>query len=74
MAVLSFAENSSQNLSLSNTATPCAPGIFHTKYGSKETPSRAKICNKNKKQDMSGNHMSVLTDRSLQKKSNDTFF
>jgi len=46
MAVLSFAENSSQNLSLSNTATPCAPGIFHTKYGSKETTTQ-KISQKN---------------------------
>ena len=38
MAVLSFAKNKFPKfLSLSNTATPSAPDIFHTKYGSKET-------------------------------------
>jgi len=37
MVVLSFSKNKFQKfLSLSNNATPSAPGIFHTKYGSKE--------------------------------------
>ena len=46
MAVLSFAKNKFQNfLSLSNTATPSDPGIFHTKYRSKET-SKQKISQK----------------------------
>ena len=41
MAVLSFAKNKFPKfLSLSNTATPSAPGIFHTKYGSKETTTQ----------------------------------
>jgi len=41
MAVLSFAKNKFPNfLSLSNSATPSAPGIFHTKYGSKETTTQ----------------------------------
>ena len=36
MAVLSFAKNKFQKFSsLSNNATPSAPRIFHTKYGSK---------------------------------------
>jgi len=41
MAVLSFAKNKFPNfLSLSNTATLSAPGIFHTKYGPKETTTQ----------------------------------
>ena len=37
MAVLSFGKNKFPKfLSLSNTATLSAPGIFHMKYGSKE--------------------------------------
>ena len=41
MAVLSFAKNKFQKfLSLSNNATPSAPGIFHTKYGSKEATTQ----------------------------------
>jgi len=37
MVFLSFAKNKFPKfLSLSNTVTPSAPGIFHTKYGSKE--------------------------------------
>ena len=41
MAVLSFAKNKFPKfLSLSNTATPSAPGIFHTKYGSKEATTQ----------------------------------
>jgi len=41
MAVLSFAKNKFPKfLSLSNTATPSAYGIFHTKYGSKEATTQ----------------------------------
>ena len=41
MAVLSFAKNKFPKfLSLSNSTTPSAPGIFHTKYGSKETTTQ----------------------------------
>jgi len=41
MAVLSFAENKFPNfLYLSNSAAPSASGIFHTKYGSKETTTQ----------------------------------
>jgi len=41
MVVLSFAKTKFPKfLSLSNTATPSAPGIFHTKYGSKETTTQ----------------------------------
>ena len=41
MAVLSFTKNKSPKfLSLSNTAAPNAPGIFHTKYGSKEATAQ----------------------------------
>jgi len=41
MAVLSFAKNKFPKvLSLSNTATPSAPGIFHTKYGLKEATTQ----------------------------------
>ena len=41
MAVLSFAKNKFPKfLSLSNTATLSAPGIFHTKYGSKEATTK----------------------------------
>jgi len=41
MVVLSFAKNKFPIfLSLSNSATPSAPGIFHTKYGSKETTTQ----------------------------------
>jgi len=41
IAVLSFAKNKFPNfLSLSNSATPSASGIFHTKYGSKETTTQ----------------------------------
>jgi len=41
MAVLSFAKNKFPNfLYLSNSATPSASGIFHIKYGSKETTTQ----------------------------------
>jgi len=41
MAVLSLAKNKFPNfLFLSNSATPSASGIFHTKYGSKETTTQ----------------------------------
>jgi len=41
MAILSFAKNKFQKfLSLSNNATPSAPGIFQTKYGSKEATTQ----------------------------------
>jgi len=41
MAVFSFAKNKFPKfLSLSNTAIPRAPGIFHTKYESKETTTQ----------------------------------
>ena len=41
MAVLSIAKNKFPNfLSLSNSATPSAPDIFHTKYGPKETTTQ----------------------------------
>ena len=41
MAVLSFAKNKFPKfLSLSNTATPTAPSIFHTKYGPKEATTQ----------------------------------
>ena len=41
MAVLSFAKNKSPKfLPLSNSATPSASGIFHTKYGPKETTTQ----------------------------------
>ena len=41
MAVLSFVKNKFPNfLSLSNTTTPSAPSIIHTKYGSKETTTQ----------------------------------
>jgi len=41
MAVLCFAKNKFQIfLSLSNNATPSAPSIFHTKYGSKEATTQ----------------------------------
>ena len=41
MAVLSFTKDKFPKfLSLSNTVTPSAPGIFHTKYGSKETTTQ----------------------------------
>ena len=41
MVVLSFAKNKFPKfLSLSNSTTPSAPGIFHTKYGSKETTTQ----------------------------------
>ena len=49
MAILSFAKNKFPKfLSLSNTATPTAPSIFHTKYGPKEATTQ-KISNKNSK-------------------------
>ena len=48
MVVLSFAKNKFPKfLSLSNTATPSAPGIFHTKYGSKETTTKKKSAKNN---------------------------
>ena len=41
MVVLSFAKNKFPKfLSLSNSTTPSAPGIFHKKYGSKETTTQ----------------------------------
>jgi len=41
MAILSFAKNKFPKfLSLSNTVTPSALGIFHTKYGSKEATTQ----------------------------------
>jgi len=41
MTVLSFAKNKFPKvLSLSNTTTPSAPDIFHTKYGSKEATTQ----------------------------------
>jgi len=41
VAVLSFAKNKFPNfLYLSNSATPSAYGILHTKYGSKETTTQ----------------------------------
>jgi len=41
MTILSFTKNKFPKfLSLSNTATPSAPSIFHTKYGSKETTTQ----------------------------------
>ena len=41
MAVLSFAKNKFPKfVSLSNTATLSDPGIFHMKYGSKETTTQ----------------------------------
>ena len=41
MVVLSFTKNKFQKiLSLSNNVTPSAPGIFHTKYGSKEATTQ----------------------------------
>ena len=41
MVVLSFDKNKFPKfLSLSNTATPSTPGIFHTKYGSKEATTQ----------------------------------
>jgi len=41
MAVLSFAKHKSPKvLPLSNSATPSASGIFHTKYGPKETTTQ----------------------------------
>jgi len=46
MAVLSFAKNKFSNfLNLSNPATPSVPGIFHTKYESKE-PTTQKFSQK----------------------------
>jgi len=41
LVVLSFVKNKFQKfLSLSNNATPSAPGIFNTKYGSKEATTQ----------------------------------
>jgi len=48
MVVLSFAKNKFPKfLYLSNSATPSASGIFHTKYESKETTTQKKAKNNN---------------------------